>query len=56
MIRNKKGKNTIDRQNYLNLKDCYVQRYVNKLEDLNIMNAFLEKYKLSKLTIVKVTN
>lgn len=54
IIWNKKGGDITGRENCLNYWSA--QHSVNKVEDLNVISAFLGKYNLSKLITVKVTN
>lgn len=54
IIWNKKEGDITDRENCLYYWSA--QHSVNKLEDLNVINAFLGKCNLSKLITVKVTN
>ena len=49
-IRNENGKITIDNTEIQRIiRDCYQQLYANKMDNLEEMDEFLEKYNLPKL-------
>ena len=49
-IRNENGEITIDNTEMQRIiRDCYQQLYANKMDNLEVMDEFLEKYNLLKL-------
>ena len=54
-IRNEKGEVTTDTAEILRImRDCYKQLYANKMDNLEEMDKFLEKYKLPRLNRKKL--
>ena len=50
-IRNEKGEVAIDITEIQRIiRDCYMKLYVNKMENLEEMDKFLEKYNLPRLS------
>ena len=55
-IRNKKEATTDDREIQRIIKDYYEQLYANKMDNLEEMDKFLEKYKLLKWNQEEIEN
>ena len=55
-IRNKKEATTDDREIQRIIRDYYQQLYANKMDNLEEMDKFLEKYNLPKLNQQEIEN